>query len=257
MYRLKGKTVFITGATAGIGRATAEVFAREGAKLVLTARRENILKEVAEDLSEKYKVPIHIAVMDVSKREDVEHVFNSLPADFKEIDVLINNAGMARELNKLYEDNIDGWEEMIDTNIKGLLYVSRAIIPGMVERDRGHVINLGSTAGHDPYSGGSVYCGTKHAEKGITRALRMDLLKSNVRVTSIDPGLVETDFSKIRFYGDEERASKVYQGYTPLTPEDVAESILFAASRPSHMTVAEMILLPTDQASSTMVNKSL
>ncbi len=193
---------------------------------------------------------MHVFELDVQKRAAVEAAIASLPVEWREIDVLVNNAGLSRGLAKLYEDDPQNWEEMIDTNVKGLLYVTRSVVPGMVKRGRGHVINMGSTAGYITYANGAVYCATKAAEKSISEGLKIDLMGTPVRVTSVDPGMVETNFSKIRFRGDEESAAKVYQNITPLKPEDVADAIVWAASRPAHVNIHTIVMTTIDQANS-------
>lgn len=253
MKSLKGKLVFITGATSGIGKAAAYAFAEQGANVIICARRINLVNEIAEDISKKYAVKVYPFKLDVSNREDVSKAIESLPEEFKKIDILINNAGLGRGLNKFYEDNPDGWEEMIDTNVKGLLYVTHYVLPGMIERKSGHIINIGSIAGHEAYPKGAVYCASKHAVDAITRSLRMDIIDKNILVSSIDAGLVETGFSKVRFYGDEEKAKNIYKGLTPLTGEDIAEAIVFCATRPPHVNIAEITLLAARQASATVV----
>ncbi len=255
MESLKNKTVFITGATSGIGKACAYAFAREGANIIISARRLNLVNEIAQDIKIKFVVNVFAFQLDVSNHNDVNKTINSLPAGFKKIDILINNAGLGRGLNKFYEDNPDGWEEMIDTNVKGLLYVTHAILPQMVERKSGHIINIGSIAGHEAYAKGSVYCATKHAVTAITKSLRMDLIDKNIRVSTIDPGLVETGFSDVRFYGDKEKAKSVYKGYSPLSADDIADAVVFVASRKQHVNIAQMIVFPTAQAAATMVHK--
>jgi len=230
---LNGKVVFITGASSGIGAATARAFAGQGARLLLAARRAAKLAEVASLALERGAAAVHCISLDVRDRNAVQAAIDTLPPEWTRIDILVNNAGLSRGLEKLYMGAIEDWEEMIDTNVKGLLYVSRAVVPGMVERGRGHVVNLGSTAGELTYPNGAVYCATKAAERAINDGLRQDLLGTPVRVTSIEPGMVQTDFSLVRFHGDEERAAKVYKGVTPLTPEDVADAILWAATRPA------------------------
>jgi len=252
MTDLSQNVIFITGATAGIGRACAEQFDRAGAKLVLAARRLELLQELAESLAGEP----HLVQLDVRDRNQVEQAVTALPEEFAAIDVLVNNAGLGRGLDKLHEGNVDGWEEMIDTNIKGLLFVSRAILPGMVDRGRGQVINIGSIAGHEVYPGGNVYCATKHAVDALTKGMRIDLVDTPIRVATIDPGLVETDFSRVRFYGDENRASKVYKGYKPLTGTDIAEAAVWIAARPPHVQIAEMIVFPTAQASAAITHKT-
>jgi len=243
--------VLITGASVGIGAACARLFAQQGARLVLCARRAEPLQVLVDSLT----TPVHSFTLDVRDRTQVETTLAALPPEWAEIDVLINNAGLSRGLDRLPVGSIDDWEEMIDTNVKGLLYVTRALVPGMVARGRGHVINLGSLAGHQTYPGGNVYCATKAAVRVLSEGLKQDLLGTPIRVTSVDPGLVETDFSRVRFRGDESRASKVYQGLTPLTPQDVAEVIYFCASRPAHVNISELLLMPTDQSGSTLVHR--
>jgi 3-hydroxy acid dehydrogenase/malonic semialdehyde reductase len=252
---LKGKIVFITGASSGIGAATALAFAAEGARLLLAARRAGKLAEVASGALECGAAAVHSIHLDVRNRFAVQRAIDELPQEWAEIDVLVNNAGLSRGLDKLYTGKIEDWEEMIDTNVKGLLYVSRAVVPGMVVRGRGHVVNLGSTAGELTYPNGAVYCATKAAERAINDGLRQDLLGTPVRVTSVDPGMVETDFSLVRFHGDSGRAAKVYKGITPLTPEDVADAILWAASRPAHVNIARVVLTPVDQANSLLFHR--
>ena len=251
MTELRERIVMITGASAGIGEACARKFADCGCRLILAARRKERLDKLAGEL----KADVFSIKLDVRNQKDVTAAFDGLPAQWRAIDLLINNAGLSRGLSKLHEGNPGGWDEMIDTNIKGLLYVSRAVIPGMVARNRGHIINIGSIAGHEVYPKGNVYCATKYAVDAITRGMRMDLVDTKVRVTTIDPGLVATEFSEVRFYGETERAKKVYQGYQPLTGDDIADACIWATSRPDHVQVAELIILPTDQASAMVVNK--
>lgn len=246
--------VFITGASSGIGAACTKIFAQNGAKLILAARRFDKLQQLVESLSINSS-HVHLIELDVRNREAVESAISSLPTEWSNIDILINNAGLSRGLDKLHEGAFEDWEEMIDTNIKGLLYMTRYIVPGMVQRARGHVINIGSIAGHQTYPSGNVYCGTKAAVKSISEGLKQDLLGTPIRVTSVDPGMVETEFSEVRFHGDSERAAKVYQGVTPLTPDDVADVIYFCATRPAHVNINEVILMPVDQASATLVNR--
>jgi len=252
MTSLKGKIVFITGASSGIGAATALAFARLGAKLLLCARRLELLLEMETSLMDAGAEAVLLFRLDVRDGDAVDTALTSLPQEWAPIDVLVNNAGLSRGLTKLYEDDPENWEEMIDTNIKGLLYVSRAVVPGMVERAAGHVISLGSTAGYITYANGAVYCATKAAEKSITEGLKIDLMGTPVRVTSVDPGMVQTDFSKVRFRGDEERAAKIYQNITPLQPEDVADAIVWAATRPAHVNIHHIVLTTIDQANSTV-----
>ena len=255
MVSLKDQIVLITGASSGIGEACARAFAQAGAKLILVARRQERLEQLAEQLSQEHGCPLHLIPLDVCDRVAVQSALDNLSTSWSAVDILINNAGLSRGLDKVHEASIQDWEEMIDTNIKGLLYVTRALLPGMVSRSRGHVINLGSLAGHQTYPGGSVYCATKAAVKSISEGLKQDLLGTPIRVTSVDPGMVETDFSNVRFHGDTERAKKVYQGVTPLTPDDVADVIFFCATRSPHVNINEVILMPTDQASATLLNR--
>src|SRR3990172_9229716 len=250
---MKNKTIFITGATSGIGLSCAGVFAEKGANLILAGRRKERLKEIETDLKKKFKTKSLIFQLDVRKYSSVKKAVDGLPEKWKNIDVLVNNAGLSRGLDKLHEGRLDDWEEMIDTNIKGLLYVSRMVIPLMIKRNSGHIINIGSIAGHEVYPKGSVYCATKHAVDAITKGMRLDLVDSNIRVTTIDPGMVETEFSLVRFRGNKDKAKVVYTGITPLTPGDIADAVFYAASRPENVVVAEMLLLPNKQASSTIV----
>ena len=255
MTSLKGKIVLVTGAGSGIGRSTAIAFAREGSRLLVCARNLEPLEELRQTLISAGAAAVHVFSLDVQKRVEVEAAIAGLPAEWREIDVLVNNAGLSRGLAKIYEDDPENWEEMIDTNVKGLLYVTRSVVPGMVARGRGHVINLGSTAGYITYANGAVYCATKAAEKSISEGLKIDLMGTPVRVTSVDPGMVETNFSKVRFRGDEDRAAKVYQNITPLQPEDVADAIVWAASRPAHVNIHTVVMTTIDQANSTVFNR--
>jgi len=255
MKSLEGKIVLITGASSGIGRATAFEFARAGACLLLCARRLERLFEMEADLLKAGARAVLLFHLDVRDRAAVEAKFLDLPSDWTPIDILVNNAGLSRGFTKLYEDDPDNWEEMIDTNIAGLLYVTRAVVPGMVARGSGHVINLGSTAGYITYANGAVYCATKAAERAISEGLKIDLMGTPVRVTSIDPGMVETDFSLIRFRGDSEQASKVYQNIVPLQPEDIADAILWAATRPDHVNIHNILMTTIDQANSTVFHR--
>lgn len=252
---LKDKIVLITGASAGIGASSARLFAEAGAKLILCARRKEKLKTLAEQLQKAYKTDLLLLPLDVQKSNEVSSNLESLPSEWKSIDILVNNAGLSRGLDKQYEAPLQDWEEMIDTNVKGVLYMTRAIVPGMVARNQGHVINIGSSAGRYTYTGGSVYCATKAAVKVITEGLKIDLLGTPIRVTNVEPGLVETEFSEVRFRGDEERAKSVYKGMTALTPDDVAESIFFAATRPAHVNISELYMLPTDQSTGTLIHR--
>ena len=255
MQSLKDKIVFISGASSGIGEACAFEFAKHESRLILCARRKNRLEKLSIELKNKFKSDIILLELDVRDKNEVENQINNLPERWTNIEILINNAGLSRGLDKLYEGKIQDWEEMIDTNVKGLLYVSRAIIPGMVKRKQGDIINIGSIAGHEVYQKGNVYCATKHAVDAITKGLRIDLLGTPLRVCTIDPGLVETEFSEVRFRGDNERAKTAYEGFKPLSSKDIADCVVYAASRPKHVQIAEMIVFPTDQRSATNVYK--
>jgi len=253
--RLEGAAVVITGASAGIGAACARAFAREGCRLALVARRRQRLEALAAELGKRHGIEVHTAVLDVRDRAAVEAWAAALPEPLSAPDVLVNNAGLARGLAPLHEGSVEDWEEMIDTNVKGLLWVTRALLPAMVARGRGHVIQIGSIAGHEVYPGGNVYCGTKHFVAALSRAMGIDLLGTGVRVSSVDPGMVETEFSLVRFHGDRERAEAVYRGFRPLGPEDVAEAVLFCATRPAHVNVRELVLMPSAQATAVHVHR--
>jgi 3-hydroxy acid dehydrogenase / malonic semialdehyde reductase len=255
MISLQNQIVLITGASSGIGTTCARVLAGAGAKLILAARRLERLQQLSDMLSKEFNTETYLLQLDVRDRLAVESAISSLPPTWSDIDILINNAGLSRGLDKLHEGSFEDWEEMIDTNIKGLLYLTRYVVPGMVKRDRGHVVNIGSIAGHQTYPNGNVYCGTKAAVKAISEGLKQDLLGTQIRVTSVDPGMVETEFSEVRFHGDNERAKKVYQGVTPLTPDDVADVIFFCVTRSPHVNINEVVLMPVDQASATLVNR--
>jgi 3-hydroxy acid dehydrogenase / malonic semialdehyde reductase len=255
MISLQNQIVLITGASSGIGTACARIFADAGAKLILAARRWSRLQQLADTISKEFGTQIHLLQLDVRDRSAVESAISTLPPAWSDIDILLNNAGLSRGLDKLHEGNFQDWEEMIDTNIKGLLYLTRYVVPGMVSRGRGHVVNLGSIAGHQTYPGGNVYCATKAAVRAISEGLKQDLLGTPVRVTSVDPGMVETEFSNVRFHGDVERAKRVYQGVTPLTPDDIADVIFFCVTRSPHVNINEVVLMPVDQASATLVNR--
>ncbi|HEX6329169.1 MAG TPA: SDR family oxidoreductase [Jiangellaceae bacterium] len=248
---LRGSRVLITGASSGIGRACAEAFSAAGASLVLAARRVDRLKQLAGSLD----TPVHVIELDVRDRPAVEQAIEGLPGEWSQIDILVNNAGLAAGLEPLQEGDPDDWDRMVDTNVKGLLYVTRAVLPGMLARGRGHVINIGSIAGHQTYPNGAVYCATKAAVDRITIGLRMDVLGTGVKVSTVDPGLVETEFSVVRFHGDADRADQVYTGVRPLSGEDIAETVVWVASRPPHVQVAEVIVLASAQASPTMVHR--
>jgi NADP-dependent 3-hydroxy acid dehydrogenase YdfG len=247
--KLKDRVIFITGASSGIGAACARAFAAEGAILVLAARRLDRLKELAGELERSFDSRCHIDELDVRDRGRVEAFVNSIPPEFRAIDILVNNAGLARGFDPIQSGSLDDWDEMIDTNVKGLLYVTRAVLPGMIERGVGHIINIGSIAGRQVYPKGAVYCASKFAVHALTQGLLMDLVDTPVRVSTVDPGLTKTEFARVRFRNDYEKAKSVYKGLTPLSAEDIAEAVLFCATRPVHVNIAEMLVLPTDQAS--------
>lgn len=252
---MKFKTIFITGASAGIGESCAEVFAEAGARLILLARRREKLVNLSARLLKMYGTETFSIECDVRNYKTVEKVINNLPDEWKNIDVLINNAGLARGIERIQEGVLENWEEMIDTNIKGLLYVTRLILPEMIKRGEGHIVNVASLAGRFVYPGGNVYCATKYAVKALSEGMLIDLNGTNIRVTNIDPGLVETEFSEVRFHGDTERAKKIYEGYTPLTGRDIAEIILFTVSRPKHVMIQDILVTPTDQVNPYILNK--
>ena len=256
MDSLNNKVVCITGASSGIGAACATEFARLGCALLLVARRKDRLEALERELRSRDGTRVRTMVLDVRERQSVKQGFASLEPPWENIDILVNNAGLSRGLAPLHEGSIEDWEEMIDTNVKGLLYVSRAVLPGMVRRNSGHIINIGSISGHQTYPGGNVYSASKFAVVGLTRSLKMDLLGTAVRVSSVEPGLVQTEFSTVRFRWDTGRAATVYSSYTPLQPADVAEIVAFCATRPPHVNLFEVSVLPTDQASVSMVHKS-
>ena len=246
------KTVLITGATSGIGLACARKFAQNGDRLILTGRNEQRLNEIRKELTEKGTEVLTLA-FDVRNREVAEKLMTELPEEWKKIDVLVNNAGLALGLDPEYEGNLDEWETMIDTNIKGLLTMTRLVVPGMVERNSGHIINIGSVAGDAAYAGGNVYCATKAAVKALTDGLRIDVINTAIRVTNLKPGLVETNFSNVRFRGDNERADSLYRGIKPLVGDDIADVAVYAANAPEHVQIAEVLILATHQASASMV----
>lgn len=247
------KIALITGATSGIGAACARKFAGAKYDLIITGRRENLLSVMADELTQGFGVQVLPLAFDVRDREAVRRALESLPADWRSIDVLINNAGLALGLEPEYAGDFADWETMIDTNVKGLLYMTRLVVPGMVERQKGHVINIGSVAGDAAYAGGAVYCATKAAVKVLSDGLRIDLAHTPVRVTNLKPGLVETNFSNVRFHGDTERASNVYKGIQPLTGDDIADVALYAAQAPAHVQIAEVLILATHQASGSVI----
>lgn len=252
---LKNKIVFITGASSGIGAACAKQFAAVGAKLLLCARRFDVLNQLAKQLRDEFGVETHTFGLDVQQSVRVTETLKELPDGWRDVDILINNAGLAAGLDPIQEGNPQDWEDMINTNIKGLLYVTREVLPQMVQRNTGHIINIGSIAGHQVYPQGAVYCATKQAVNALSNGLRMDLFGTKIRVSTVDPGAVETSFSEVRFKGDTKRAAAVYEGMQPLRPEDVADAVLYCASRPPHVNISEIIIMPTDQASATMVSR--
>lgn len=243
----------ITGATSGIGKATAELMAATGNRVIITGRREERLVELKATLS--HLAPVHTLCFDVRDKANIPTIIESIPEEFKPIDVLVNNAGNAYGLGPIHEGETDDWDNMMDINVKGLLYVTRAVTPDMVKRKSGHIINIASIAGLDTYANGAVYCGSKSAVISMSEAMRKDFNPYGIKVTTINPGLVETEFSDVRFHGDTERAKTVYQGYTPLSAFDLAEVIEFCINRPAHVNIGDMLVLPTDQAASTIVNK--
>lgn len=251
---MKSKIALITGATSGIGMATARLFASNSLHLILCGRRQERLDALAEELSEKTSV--HTLTFDVRDKELVSELLRKLPEPFSDIDILINNAGNAHGLDPIQSGNTDDWDAMIDINVKGLLYVTKALLPKFIKKQSGHIINIGSTAGKEVYPNGNVYCASKYAVDAINQGMRIDLNGNGIKVGAINPGLVETEFSEVRFKGDESRAEKVYQGFTPLQPEDIADIIWFAVTRPPHVNIADLTVMCLDQASSTIVNKN-
>ncbi len=249
------KIALVTGATAGIGKAVALKLADLDFNLIITGRREDRLTQLSKDIQEKYDVQVLSLCFDVRQRETVKEQFENLPNEWKNIDVLVNNAGLAAGLSSIQEGSIDDWEQMIDTNIKGLLFVTRSVSPWMVERQAGHIINIGSIAGKEVYPNGGVYCSTKHAIDALTKGMRMDMVQHKIKVTAINPGMVETEFSIVRFKGDTERAKAVYEGLIPLYAEDVAEAVAFAVTRPPHVNIDDMLIMPTAQASATIARR--
>ncbi len=249
------KIVCVTGATSGIGRATAEIFAANGYNLIITGRRKEKLEELGEELVSKYKIDLIALNFDVRNNEAVNKAFDSLPEGWRAIDILVNNAGLAVGLGPIQEGVIDDWERMIDTNIKGLLYVSRKVLPWLVERKQGHVFNIASIAGKETYLNGNVYCATKTAVDSLSRAMRMDMVPYGIKVTNVAPGAVETEFSIVRFKGDQQRADNVYKGYEPLTGKDIADTIYYVATMPDHVCINDLIITPKAQASASIFHK--
>ena len=251
------KTVLITGATSGIGLACAYRFAKEGDNIIITGRRKERLENIRLDISKTYNVQVLTLNFDVRNKDEVFENLGNLPAEWSDIDVLVNNAGLAVGLSTIQDGLTDDWERMIDTNVKGLLYVTRAILPGMVEKKKGHVINIGSIAGKEVYPNGNVYCATKHAVDAITKAIRIDAVHAGIKVTQIAPGAVETEFSVVRFKGDKEKADGVYKGFEPLHPEDIAESVYYVTTLPPHVNINDMLIMPTAQANSVTFHKEI
>lgn len=245
----------ITGATSGIGKASAEIFAKNGYDLIITGRRKDRLEKISNELKKKFKVKVLALNFDVRQRKEVEKNISSLKKEWKKIDVLLNNAGLASGLSSIQEGNIDDWETMIDTNVKGLLYVTRHIAPLMIKNGKGHIINVASLAGKQTYPKGNVYCATKFAVDALSQSIRIDMLEHGIRVTNIAPGLVETEFSVVRFHGNAERAKQTYSNFQPLTAEDIAEIIYWTASRPTHVNINDVVITPTAQANAYLVHR--
>ena len=252
---VNAKIALVTGATAGIGEACANIYAENGFNLIITGRREERLKQLKEKLESKFKVEVITLTFDVRDKSAVNECLNGLSADFKKVDVLINNAGLSQGMDAFQDADLNDWETMIDTNIKGLLYVSKIVSAWMIENKKGHIVNLGSIAGKEVYANGNVYCATKHAVDALSKAMRIDLLPHKIKVTVIHPGAVETEFSEVRFHGDKEKAKKVYEGYQPLLAKDIAETIFFITSRPAHVNINDLVIMPTVQASAFYWNK--
>jgi len=244
--------VFITGATSGIGKSTALLFAKNNYNLIVTGRREERLSELKKELESNFKINVTTLCFDIRDKAEVENAINSLSIENKKIDILINNAGLAAGLSNLQDGNLNHWEQMIDTNVKGLLYVTKIISNLMITNSSGHIINIGSIAGKEVYANGNVYCASKFAVDALNKAMRIDLLPHNIKVTAVNPGMVETEFSIVRFDGDKERAKKVYEGLQPLKPEDIAETIFWVANRPSHVNINDIVIMPSAQATSTI-----
>ncbi|MBR5831135.1 MAG: SDR family NAD(P)-dependent oxidoreductase [Bacteroidales bacterium] len=249
------KIVCVTGATSGIGRATAEIFAANGYNLIITGRRKELLEQLGEELVNKYKIDLIALNFDVRNNEAVNKAFDSLPEGWRNIDILVNNAGLAVGLGPIQEGVIDDWERMIDTNVKGLLYVSRKVLPWLVERKKGHVFNIASIAGKETYLNGNVYCASKSAVDSLSKAMRMDMVPYGIKVTNVAPGAVETEFSIVRFKGDQQRADNVYKGYEPLTGQDIANTIYYVATLPDHVCINDLLITPKAQASASIFHK--
>lgn len=252
---MNSKIALITGATSGIGKACATLFAQQGYKLILLARRSELLEKLSLHLEDKYAVEVQALVLDVRENEALIKGLEALPEAWKKVDVLINNAGLSQGLDPIDQGNTDDWDRMIDTNVKGLLYMSRIVSNWMIAAGKGHIINIGSIAGKEVYPNGNVYCATKHAVDALNKGMRIDLLPHGIKVTAINPGMVETEFSLVRFKGDEERAKNVYKGLEPLLAQDIADAIWFAVSRPAHVNINDMLIMPTAQATGTIIKK--
>ncbi|MGB9770509.1 MAG: SDR family NAD(P)-dependent oxidoreductase [Candidatus Kapaibacteriota bacterium] len=255
--QLDGKVALITGASSGIGEATARLFAEHGAKLILLARRVERLHSLANELKREFNTNSFPLGVDLRDYQRLQDEFSRIPEEFRDISILVNNAGLARGLEKIYEGNVQDWDEMIDTNIKGLLYVTKLVAPIFIQKNSGHIVNIASLAGRAVYPRGNVYCATKYAVKALSEAMIIDFNGTNIRITNVDPGLVETEFSKVRFHGDTERAKQVYLGYKPLTGMDIANIILFCVTLPEHVMVQDILVTPTAQATATIVHKNL
>ncbi|GGI27312.1 SDR family NAD(P)-dependent oxidoreductase [Pedobacter mendelii] len=250
------KIALITGATSGIGEACAHIFAQNGYNLVLVARRTELLAKISNHLEDKYGITIKQILADVREKENLNKVFDAIPADWKKVDVLVNNAGLSQGLDPIEKGNTDDWDTMIDTNVKGLLYVTKIVSNWMIPNKSGHIINIGSIAGQEVYPNGNVYCATKHAVDALSKSMRIDLLKHDIKVTAINPGMVETEFSIVRFKGDAERAKNVYAGLEPLIADDIADAIWYVVSRPKHVNINDMLIMPTAQATATLINRN-
>jgi NADP-dependent 3-hydroxy acid dehydrogenase YdfG len=253
---MNSKIALITGATSGIGKACATLFAQQGYKLILLARRSELLEKLSSHLEDKYAVEVQALVLDVRENDTLIKGLEALPEAWKKVDVLINNAGLSQGLDPIDQGNTDDWDRMIDTNVKGLLYMSRIVSNWMIAAGKGHIINIGSIAGKEVYPNGNVYCATKHAVDALNKGMRIDLLPHGIKVTAINPGMVETEFSLVRFKGDEERAKNVYKGLEPLVAQDIADAIWFAVSRPAHVNINDMLIMPTAQATGTIIKKN-
>lgn len=249
------KIVLITGATSGIGEATAIKFAKHEYNLIITGRRDKRLKALAEELKENYNIQVKCLCFDIRNKKEVEQAIHSLSDEWRAINILVNNAGLASGLDPFQNGSIEDWDKMIDTNVKGLLYISRRVIPLMIANKNGHIVNISSIAAKEVYANGNVYCASKHAVDAITKGMRIDLLKEGIKVSSISPGLVDTEFSEVRFHGDSKRAAEVYKGYEPLHAKDIAETIWFVATRPPHVNINDILIMPTVQATSVYIEK--